>query len=240
MTKATRWAWIVSLVALSGAGLVLMFLLALATNNRRLYEQHYGWLLALNVAVAALLALVIGIAAVRLALRLRRGKFGSKLLFKLAGIFALVGVIPGMLIYTVSYQFVSHSIESWFDVEVEAALDAGLNLGRSTLDTLVNDFANKTRVAADRLSDSQGAQALTLERISDQLSAAEASLLGTNGQVLISVGGTSEALLPDRPSATLLRQVRIQRVVAQLEGLDDDGGTPRIRALAYIPRPPST
>ena len=31
MTKATRWAWIISLVAATGAGLVLYFLLSFAT-----------------------------------------------------------------------------------------------------------------------------------------------------------------------------------------------------------------
>ena len=169
MTKATRWAWIISLVAISGGGLVLVFLLALSTNNRRLYEQHFEWLLWVNVAVATVLALVIVIAGARLLLRLRRRKFGSRLLAKLAGIFALVGVIPGLVIYTVSYQFVTRSIESWFDVEVEAALDAGLNLGRVTLDTLVADLANKTRASAERLA-SEGrdaALALAIERIRD-------------------------------------------------------------------------
>ncbi|MGS0758743.1 sensor histidine kinase, partial [Roseateles sp. GG27B] len=80
-----------------------------------LFERHYFWLFWLNTAVASLLVLVIGVAAVRLVLRVRRGKFGSRLLLKLAGIFALVGFVPGLLIYTVSYQFVNRSIESWFD-----------------------------------------------------------------------------------------------------------------------------
>ncbi|AKJ27039.1 sensor histidine kinase [Caldimonas brevitalea] len=237
MSKATRWAWILSLVAISGAGLVLVFLLALSTNNRRLYEQHFEWLLWLNGAIAAVLALVISIAGVRLAVRLRRRKFGSRLLFKLAGIFAMVGVVPGLVIYTVSYQFVSRSIESWFDVEVETALDAGLNLGRVTLDTLVNDLSNKTRLAADRLG-SEGrdaAWALALERVRDQLSAEEAALLSGNGQALASVGVEREALAPDRPSQALLRQARTQRVVSQLEGLEEDTGVPRIRVLAYVP-----
>jgi hypothetical protein len=33
----------------------------------------------------------------------------------------LVGVLPGVVIYTVSYQFVARSIETWFDVKVEGA-----------------------------------------------------------------------------------------------------------------------
>ena len=148
MTKANRWAWIISSVAATGAGLVLAFLLSIATNNPRFYERHYVWLYWVNVVVAALLVLVIVIAAARLLLRVSRGKFGSRLLLKLAAIFALVGVVPGVIIYVVSYQFVSRSIESWFDVKVEGALDAGLNLGRATLDSLSDDLASKARTAS--------------------------------------------------------------------------------------------
>ena len=95
MTRAARWAWIVALVAAAGGALVLAFLLSIATNNRVLYERHYVWLFWVNVVVASLLVLVICIAAVRLLLRVSRGKFGSRLLLKLAAIFALVGVVPG-------------------------------------------------------------------------------------------------------------------------------------------------
>ena len=240
MTRAARWAWMVALVAATGASLVLVFLLSIATNNRALYERHYIWLFWVNVAVAVLLVLVIGFAAVRLVLRVRRGKFGSRLLLKLAGIFAVVGVIPGLLIYTVSYQFVSRSIESWFDVRVEGALDAGLNLGRGTLDALVGDLATKTRLAADRLGDARGdIQPLALVRLREQLSAADVTVVGPSGQVLMSASAGS-TLAPDRPSALLLRRARSAPVVSQLEGLEDDAGavsagTARARALALLP-----
>ena len=254
MTKAQRWAWIVSLVAITGATLVLVFLLALATNNRAIYERHYVWLFGVNVVVADLLVLVIGVAAVRLLVRVARGKFGSRLLLKLAAIFALVGVVPGVLIYTVSYQFVSRSIESWFDVQVEGALDAGLNLGRGTLDAQVNDLAEKTRRAAERLGDSRlDPSLLAMERLREQLSVQEVAIVNANGQVVVAAGSSAGTLAPERPSPTLLRQARQTRVVSQLEGLDDDGtaatgtaagraaagaspsGPARIRALAFIP-----
>jgi nitrogen fixation/metabolism regulation signal transduction histidine kinase len=104
-----------------------------ATGNRARYNANYEWLVIINAVVASGLLITILWGMVRLLLSLRRGQFGSRLLVKLAGIFALVGVIPGLMIYVVSYQFVSRSIESWFDVRVEAALVAGLNLGRTTL-----------------------------------------------------------------------------------------------------------
>ena len=240
MTRAARWAWLISLVAVTGASGVLAFLLSIGgTAQRGFFERHYVWLFWLNAAVAAVLVLVISVAAVRLVLRVRAAKFGSRLLLKLAGIFALVGVVPGLLIYTVSYQFVNRSIESWFDVRLASALDAGLNLGRGTLDGLVNDLSIKTRDAADRLTDTQSLQPLALERIREQLSARTVALVGSGGQILMSVGGDTSALAPERPGAVLLRQARAAGVMSQLEGLEDEAqalqGNARLRALALLP-----
>ncbi|OYU98878.1 MAG: PAS domain-containing sensor histidine kinase, partial [Burkholderiales bacterium PBB5] len=210
MKKSARWALLVSTVAMLGAALVLAFVLSLATTGW-LAERHFVWLFWVNVAVAALLFLVISLAALRLMSRLRTGKFGSRLLAKLAGIFAVVGVVPGLLIYGVSYQFVSRSIDSWFDVQVAGALDAGLALGRGTLDSMAVDLATKTRAVAERLTDSRSAIGpLALERARVQLGVREVMLVGPNGQVLASVGSSNTALVPERPSATLLRQARNQ------------------------------
>jgi len=241
MTKSARWAWVVSLVAITGVCGVLAFLLSIgATSQRGFFEQHYKWLFWLNVAVAALLVIAIGMAAVRLVVRVRRGKFGSRLLLKLAGIFALVGVVPGVLIYTVSYQFVNRSIESWFDVRLASALDAGLNLGRGTLDGLVNDLAGKTRDAAERLGEGASVpQPLALERLREQLAARTVALVGGNGLILASAGGDTSSLTPDRPTPSMLRQAREAGVMSQLEGLEDEPqaqqGMARVRALALLP-----
>ena len=78
-------------MAVIGAALVLAFVLSLTGQSEGFYERNFVWLFWLNVAVAALLLLVIAMAVVRLVLRQRRGKFGTRLLTKLAGIFALVG-----------------------------------------------------------------------------------------------------------------------------------------------------
>jgi nitrogen fixation/metabolism regulation signal transduction histidine kinase len=240
MKKSGRWALLVSLVAVLGLSLLLIYLLSLGTAGRAL-ERHFVWLFWANVGVGGLLLLAIGLAGVRLIVRLRKGKFGSKLLAKLAGIFALVGVLPGLLIYTVSYQFVSRSIDSWFDVQVAGALDAGLALGRGTLDTLAVELATKTRNVAERLSDTRTAIGpLALERVREQLGAREAALVGAAGQVIASAGGAAGAIMPERPSQTLLRQARSARSASHLEGLDDEpqpGRAPeaKVRAVAWVP-----
>ena len=156
MKKSARWGWGIALLAAAGLGLVLAFVLSLLAQGPARYERHFVWLFWLNVVVATLLVVVISVAGVRLVLRFRQRKFGSRLLLKLAAIFALVGVLPGALIYMVSYQFVSRSIEAWFDTRVASALDAGLALGKGTLEALAADLTEKTRGAAERFSESQG------------------------------------------------------------------------------------
>jgi len=237
MTKSARWTLLVAMVALVGTSLVLVYLLSLSTAGR-LLEQHFVWLFWVNVAVAGLLLFTIGLATLRLVLRWRRGKFGSRLLAKLAGIFAVVGVIPGVLIYTVSYQFVARSIDSWFDQQVAGALDAGLALGRGTLDAMAADLSIKTRNAAERLSDVRTVVGpLTLERVREQLDARDVALVGPNGQILALAARTAE-VVPDRPGLTLLRQARQSRSAAQLEGLDDEPRTGS-RGAALPPSRPS-
>ena len=243
-SRAVRWGIVVGVAAMVAIGLVLLLLLTLATNNRELYEQNYARLFVLNVVVAGLLVGVILWMVIRLALRFRRGKFGSRLLVKLAAIFALVGFVPGLLIYVVSYQFVSRSIESWFDVKVEGALTAGLSLGRTALDTLANDLANKTRTAAAQLSGaSDSTAALSLERLADQLGAADIVLWSASGKMIASAGKSRYEINPERPSAQQFRSARSQGVVAHVEGVEEgasagtNAGTARIRAIAWVPTP---
>jgi nitrogen fixation/metabolism regulation signal transduction histidine kinase len=239
VARHRRWALIIGSATMAAIALVLLFLLAQATGNRELYERNYTRLLVVNAVVAVLLVLVIGWIVVRLVARLRKGKFGSRLLVKLAWIFALVGFVPGMMIYVVSYQFVSRSIESWFDVQVEGALDAGLNLGRATLDTLSNELANQARGAASQLSNmAEPSAGLALERLREQIGASDVALWSAGGRLIASAGQSRFQITPEKPSAQQLRTARTKGVVTQLEGLDDSAAPgsvqARVRALAVV------
>ncbi|MCZ2292947.1 MAG: HAMP domain-containing protein [Burkholderiales bacterium] len=244
MTRSARWTWVVALTAVIGLVLVLSFVVQMGVqgSGSPAGERRFVWLFWANVAVATLLTLVIGFAALRLAARLRRGKFGSRLLIKLAGIFALVGLLPGLTIYTVSYQFVARSIEAWFDERLAQALDAGLSLGKDTLDAMTADLSAKARVGAERLGEgSTAATALALERLREQFGVAELALLGGSGQVLVSAGRDTRSVAPERPGPLLLRQARSAGAVSVIEGLDEDelarpgGAGARVRALAPVP-----
>lgn len=238
-SRALRWTVGFGLTTMTAVGLVLLFLLTQATSNRDLYERNYKILFAVNVVVASLLLLAIVWIAYRLMQRLRQKKFGSRLLVKLAAVFALAGFAPGVLIYVVSYQFVSRSIESWFDVKVESALSAGLNLGRSTLEALSTDLVGKTRAAAAQLSDKADASvALPLERARDTMGADDLQLWRASGRLVAAAGQSRYQLTPEMPTPQQFRAARNQRTITWIDGLDEGSGpgltTARIKVLAVV------
>ena len=233
------WWLVVGLTILVSMALVLLFLLTQATQRWEAYEQNFGLLFGLNMVFAALLLAVIAWFGVRLFYRLQQGKFGSRLLVKLASIFALVGILPGLLIYAVSYQFVTKSIEVWFDTKVEVALDAGLNLSRSTLESLSNELAASVRSASQEVAGaSDQSLPLVLEKIRTQLDANEVTLWQGNGVTLASVTQERYQLQPERPTPAEWRQVRSQGISWRSEGLDDNllaaPVQPRITVLVQI------
>jgi nitrogen fixation/metabolism regulation signal transduction histidine kinase len=209
---------------------ILLFLLASASENSAYFDKHYPWLLGLNAMMAVALLALVGLLLQRLYLRYKRREFGSRLMARLVLLFALVGILPGTIIYTVSVQFVSRSIESWFDVRVESALEAGLTLGRTALDGSLSDLTAKARGIALELSDlPESGQVAQLSRLRDQSQLQEATILSGNGQIVASVGGKLGELMPDLPSAAMLRQARLTRAYAAIEGGIDEstsgGGT---------------
>ena len=233
------WWLVVGLTILVSMALVLLFLLTQATQRWEAYEQNFGLLFGLNMVFAALLLAVIAWFGLRLFYRLRQGKFGSRLLVKLASIFALVGILPGLLIYAVSYQFVTKSIEVWFDTKVEVALDAGLNLSRSTLESLSNERAASVRSASQEVAGaSDQSLPFVLEKIRTQLDANEVTLWQGNGVTLASVTQERYQLQPERPTPAEWRQVRSQGISWRSEGLDDNllaaPVQPRISVLVQI------
>ena len=237
-----RWLLVAAAAVMLGLALVLMFFLTQVTHSRELYERSYQPLFILNLVIASVLLIVIVWMAVRLLVRWRQGRFGSRLLLKIAAIFALVGIVPGLMIYGVSYQFVSRSIEEWFDAKVEGALDAGLNLGRSTLESFASDLGQKTRVASALMNDvPDAALGLHLERLREQLGADDAVVWSMAGVALASAGDSRFQLNPERPAAAQLRQLRTQSVITAIEGLDerDADAPPRARVRAWVQMAPT-
>ncbi|MEJ1959607.1 MAG: hypothetical protein WDM70_09465 [Nitrosomonadales bacterium] len=100
-------------------GSLLLYLLASASANTDLFSRNYYGLLALAGLLALCLSVLVGYQLWQLRRKIKAQVFGAKLTLRLALFFTLIAILPGLLVYTVSVQFLSKSIESWFDVRVE-------------------------------------------------------------------------------------------------------------------------
>ncbi|MCE2947398.1 MAG: ATP-binding protein [bacterium] len=212
-----------AVVLLIGFAAVLLFLLSTATANTQLFANHYRQLLTLNAGLVVALLVLIGFQLWGLRRKLRSGVFGSKLAFRLAIFFSLVAVLPGALVYAVSVQFTSRSIESWFDVKLDKALEGALSLGRSTLDGSLRELSAKAQSMASALSDKGPVQQqAALNELRDQHRVDEAALFSPRGTVL-AVAGTGVAVMPELPVGAVMRQVRAQQPHASIESLPEKG-----------------
>ena len=205
-------------------GAVTLYLLATATANTAMFAQQYPLLLALNGGLAACLAALLGYQLFKLRQKLKAGVFGAKLTLRLVILFALVAVLPGTLVYGVSVQFVAKSIESWFDVRVEKALEGGLNLGRTTLDNLLQDLTKKADVMAGSLSIRSSTEHIAaLNTLREQAGVYEATLFTVRGKVIAHAGGERAVLMPELPGPAVLRQLRQQQSYGAVESIPEKG-----------------
>lgn len=222
MTRTFRYILIIGGAVMG----ILLFLLASGAENTRLFEQHYAWLLGLNIlAGLALLGLII-LTLIRFAKRYRRGRFGSRLMMRLMLLFVLMGIIPGAVIYAVSVQFVSRSIESWFDVRVEAALDSGVKLGQNILESSLSDLgARAEQLSAELSSLSLSDQMLALSRLRNDKNRLEAAIITGNGHIVATSSIDYQNLLPDLPTPAMLQQATATSRYLAIEGKDDNPQT---------------
>src|SRR3546814_481925 len=111
-----------------------------------------------------------------------------------------------------SVQFLSRSIESWFNVRVDTALESGLNLGRAALDSQLQELNAKARIMALQLGDLQdGSMSMSLTRLRDQASLQDAMVFSASGRVLAWSTGAYGTLVPETPPPQILRQLKISR-----------------------------
>jgi nitrogen fixation/metabolism regulation signal transduction histidine kinase len=203
--------------AVAAAGI---FLLATASADTTLFARHYPLLLALNAALAVLLAALVAYQLVAMGRRYRARVFGARLTLRLLVRFALLAVLPGIIVYAVSVHFLTRSIESWFDVKVDAALEGGINLGQQAIDQMMVDLQAKARAMALELAERSKSQMVAgLERMREQAGVEEAVVVTVNGRLVASASEDVTKLLPELPGAQTLRQARANRGYTTVDSL---------------------
>ncbi len=206
-------------------GAALIGLLSMAAADTELFAQNFPLLLFLNVGAVVALILLIGYQVYLLRRRIRAGMFGAKLTARLTRLFALVALGPGLVVYAVSVQFLIKSIESWFDVRMERALEGGLSLGQSALEYLERDLIKKAEAMAQQLTDlPASAQLGRLNELRETAGVLEIALFGADGRLLGFASADKMALAPPVLEPGALWQVRVQQPWSRVEVAADGQG----------------
>ena len=199
---------------------VVLFLLATASGETPLLARHYSLLFGLNAAMATLFALLLAYQLMALVRRYRARVFGTRLTLRLLLRFAALAVLPGIIVYAVSVQFLTRSIESWFDVKVDAALEGGINLGQQAIDQMLVELQNKAQAMAQELAALPPTEmASQFQRLRSQAGVQDAMLVTASGRVLASSSEDIAKLVPEAPPPYLLIQARDHRVYASSDSL---------------------
>ena len=200
----------------------MLYLLASAGANTEFFERHYRWLIVSITIFLLLLIGVVGFLLGRLRHRLKTGEFGSKLALRLLMVFSLMAILPGVLIYSISVQFLEKSIESWFDVKVDRALEGGLTLGQTVLDNLLEELQKKAQVAALDLAEPASFPLTVLNQLLIQSQIQEATLFNQEGKVIAFTSLDDAVLFPEIPNTEAMRHIRMQKNYSAVETLADN------------------
>jgi len=191
------------------------------------------------VVIGICLTLVILTLVTVIAIRWRKGRFGTRLVAKLAMIFALVGVVPGLILYGVSLQFVSRSIETWFDVQVESALDAGLELGRVTLRVAQEEILAEGNYIAEQIvavpsgTSSEQVAAIVM-KARNQFGIQEVSLFNIGRNLILTSEARPKKYFP-APSPDVIADAFRKKGATFIDQIEADGGQRGYRVRAIVP-----
>ena len=204
-------------------GVVLLYLLSLASTNTATASDYYKILLYLNIGLAGVLVILIVIQLWHLYKKIKTGVMGSRLTLRLLGTFAMMAIIPGLIVYLVSVNFLTRSIESWFNVKVESALDGGLSLGQRALDIMLQDVEEKAENMANSLAflPSRSHYSL-LNDLREKSGIQDAVLLTPQGRIISVSSSDASSFLPELPSIPQLRQAQ-SRVYGKIEPIPNKG-----------------
>ncbi len=213
-----------------------LYLLSAATENSVRFGRLYLWLLLLNgVVLVALVGLIVN-NVWRLVRSVREREAGSRLTLRLLALFAVLAVVPGLVVYGFSMQFLQRGVDSWFDVRVENALDDALALSQASLDQRMRDMQQRLQDAANSLADVDAELApITLGDLRNRTGASELALLGENGRIIAASSIDTADILPHRPEEGILLQLRQGRPYVGLDPIGNAGL--HIRALVPAPGP---
>ncbi|MEA2080498.1 MAG: ATP-binding protein [Pseudomonadota bacterium] len=216
--------------------LVSLSLMSDATHNSERFGQLYSWLLLINALGLIVLVGMIGTNLYWLVSQYRARAAGAKLTSRLVVTFVILAVVPVAIVYYFSLQFLQRGIDSWFDVQIEEALNDALELSRGSLDVRLGDLLKLTEKISEEVSEMSPALIpIGLYDLRVLSGAVELSVFGLDGRIIASSSAEGTDIVPSRPTQNVLMSLAQGRSYVGLDPIGDAGL--HVRTAVPVPVP---
>jgi len=210
----------VTLLAATGVGLVLvsLFLLSRMAQNSDEFDRLHNVILGINIAgVLVLFALLVG-NLMRLRRDYRTHVPGAKLKARIVAMFVGLAVLPLLVVFYFSIQFINRGIDTWFNADVEAGLENALDLSRAALEMQMRQHLFATQQIAQRLGDVSERQLIfELSMLRRERRASDITIYGSNNRILATSSDSSAAALPRPLAEEVVLQMQQNRPYVMLD-----------------------
>ena len=216
------------ILALTAGALIwlagLIWFAQVAQNSAALARLQNGILL-ISVAVICVLSLVIIGNVLQLVRDYRNQVPGARLTARMVGLLVFLTVVPLLVVYTFSLQFINRGIDSWFSLELEEGLEASLELSRSALDVQMRENLVEARRIAQELANSESVDLVgELGDLRRGSAAVELTVFSTaDDRILATSSQNASPAVPRFPGAELIFQLRQGGSYVNLEPRADGG-----------------
>jgi nitrogen fixation/metabolism regulation signal transduction histidine kinase len=201
-----------------------LYLLADATRSETSFEDLHYWLFPFNVLLLGIFLLLIVVNVYRLGQQLIRRQPGSRLTLRLLLMFVLLAIVPVGIVYSFSLWLIQEGVDSWFDADVEQALQDSVDLSRSSLDLHMRQLRQQTQPMVRELSLTTPLDApLVINDLLRRSGAAEIVLFDRSSRIIASGGEVGAAVVPRLPGETVMRLVSQGETYVGLDPIKDSG-----------------
>lgn len=199
----------VSILTLFGLILMSLQLMSTATQESSELSDMYSWLLLGNSLGSIVLFILIGINVYSLVRALKKREAGSRLTTRMISLFVVLAIAPAVIVFYFSVQFLNQGIDSWFNVEIDRAMDDALELSEASLDQRMRLHLKQTyQIAEEVTGKSQTLIALEMDGLREKVGATEIALFSRQGHVIASDNIDPSNILPEFPSENVWLQAR--------------------------------
>lgn len=233
MAKTIKFPFSFSALVLLGLILLSLQLMSSATQESSKLSQMYSWLLLINSFGSIILVSLIGINLYSLAKQLKKNEAGSRLITRMLVLFVLQALTPAAIVFYFSLQFLHQGIDSWFNVEIDRAMDDALELSQASLDQRVRWHMKQTRLVTQSLAGkSETLMAMEIGSWREAVDAVEMAVFSGQGRIIASSGVNPSDILPRLPDEPIWLQLKQNKQYFAID--PEQNGEMLIRVIVAI------